>query len=155
MFIYSFGWAIEGMAIRFLRDIFYLLRGSSKNSAFDRQPALSVEWFLRNPQIHANTRIANDSAESNNPSLRDLQSKSWQSKNSITTKILTLRNLFIVAFLSGVWHGAGWGFVIWGVLHGIAMVVHRIYSWFIDSLNANISSLRPMKSAWQSIKIKL
>ena len=42
-------------------------------------------------------------------------------------KILTLRNLFIVAFLSGVWHGAGWGFVIWGCLHGMAMVVHRIY----------------------------
>ena len=54
----------------------------------------------------------------------------------------TLRNLFIVAFLSGIWHGAGWGFVIWGILHGVAMVVHRIYSWFIDSLNANISSLR-------------
>ncbi|WP_305367093.1 MBOAT family protein [Helicobacter sp. CLO-3] len=42
-------------------------------------------------------------------------------------KILTLRNLFIVAFLSGVWHGAGWGFVVWGCLHGVAMVVHRIY----------------------------
>ncbi|WP_276567394.1 MBOAT family O-acyltransferase [Helicobacter sp. 10-6591] len=42
-------------------------------------------------------------------------------------KILTLRNLFIVALLSGIWHGAGWGFVIWGILHGGAMVVHRIY----------------------------
>ncbi len=29
-------------------------------------------------------------------------------------KILTLRNLFIVAFISGVWHGAGFGFIIWG-----------------------------------------
>ena len=46
-------------------------------------------------------------------------------------KILTLRNLFIVAFLSGIWHGAGWGFVIWGILHGVAMVVHRIYSWWL------------------------
>ena len=53
----------------------------------------------------------------------------------------TLRNLFIVAFLSGIWHGAGWGFVIWGVLHGVAMVIHRIYAWWIDSLNVNISSL--------------
>ncbi|MDA3968580.1 MBOAT family protein [Helicobacter sp. A82] len=40
----------------------------------------------------------------------------------------TLINLFIVAFLSGIWHGAGYGFVIWGALHGIAMVSHRIYS---------------------------
>ncbi|MGX3044167.1 MBOAT family O-acyltransferase [Helicobacter sp. T3_23-1056] len=61
---------------------------------------------------------------------------------SRVSKILNLRNLFIVAFLSGIWHGAGWGFVIWGVLHGVAMVIHRVYSWFIDSLNANISSLR-------------
>ena len=49
-------------------------------------------------------------------------------------KILTLRNLFFVAFLSGIWHGAGWGFVIWGVLHGVAMCIHRIYSWVIDNV---------------------
>ena len=49
-------------------------------------------------------------------------------------KILTLRNLFIVAFLSGIWHGAGWGFVIWGALHGVAMVIHRIYLYFDISL---------------------
>lgn len=47
----------------------------------------------------------------------------------------TLRNLFIVAFLSGIWHGAGFGFIIWGILHGIAMCVHRIYSAFIESNN--------------------
>ena len=50
------------------------------------------------------------------------------------SKILNLRNLFIVAFLSGIWHGAGWGFVIWGVLHGIAMVIHRIYAWILERL---------------------
>ena len=44
-------------------------------------------------------------------------------------KLLNLRNLFIVAFLSGIWHGAGWGFVIWGVLHGSAMCIHRIYTY--------------------------
>lgn len=49
-------------------------------------------------------------------------------------KILTLRNLFFVAFLSGIWHGAGWGFVIWGVLHAVAMCIHRIYSWVIDNV---------------------
>jgi len=46
---------------------------------------------------------------------------------------VTLRNVFIVAFISGLWHGAGWTFVIWGAAHGLALVVHRIYSrgnWF-------------------------
>ncbi|TLE00660.1 MBOAT family protein [Helicobacter muridarum] len=52
----------------------------------------------------------------------------------IHNKIFTLRNLFIVACISGVWHGAGIGFIIWGILHGIAMVIHRIYSWWIDSI---------------------
>ena len=34
-----------------------------------------------------------------------------------------LLNLFIVFLVSGLWHGAGWTFVIWGVLHGIAIVL--------------------------------
>lgn len=51
---------------------------------------------------------------------------------SLLNPLLTLRNLFIVAFLSGVWHGAGWGFVIWGVLHGLALVTHRIYTLILE-----------------------
>lgn len=50
-------------------------------------------------------------------------------------KILNLRNIFIVFFLSGIWHGAGWGFIIWGVLHALAMMIHRIYSWFYKKLD--------------------
>lgn len=54
-------------------------------------------------------------------------------------KILTLRNLFIVAFISGIWHGAGYGFIIWGSLHGIAMVIHRFYRFILESKNINKS----------------
>ena len=42
----------------------------------------------------------------------------------------TLRNLFIVFFTSGIWHGAGWNFVIWGMLHGICILIHRIWKNF-------------------------
>ncbi|MBQ7271501.1 MAG: MBOAT family protein, partial [Campylobacter sp.] len=28
----------------------------------------------------------------------------------------------------GIWHGAGWTFVFWGFLHGIALVIHRLWS---------------------------
>ena len=149
---------------RFLKECLYIPLGGNRgngNSSLAQPTNLTQD-----------TRIANDSRESNNPSLRDLQSKSWQfagfvseakqpSKNSpslaegargwvnITTKILTLRNLFIVAFLSGIWHGAGWGFVIWGVLHGIAMVVHRIYSWFVESRFTNLTQSKIYKIlAW-------
>ncbi len=30
-----------------------------------------------------------------------------------------IRNILIVFFLSGLWHGAGWNFVVWGMLHGL------------------------------------
>lgn len=39
----------------------------------------------------------------------------------------TLRNLFIVFLVSGIWHGAGWNFIIWGILHGICILIHRIW----------------------------
>jgi len=33
----------------------------------------------------------------------------------------------IVFLLSGFWHGAGWTFIFWGFLHGLAIVIHRIW----------------------------
>jgi D-alanyl-lipoteichoic acid acyltransferase DltB (MBOAT superfamily) len=44
-------------------------------------------------------------------------------------------NLLIVFFLAGVWHGAGWTFVIWGILHGLALVIHRFWSKFNISMS--------------------
>ena len=35
------------------------------------------------------------------------------------------RNVFITMTLGGLWHGAAWGFVLWGALHGVALVVER------------------------------
>ena len=39
----------------------------------------------------------------------------------------TFRNLMITMLLGGLWHGASWNFVLWGSLHGLALVVHRLY----------------------------
>jgi len=36
-------------------------------------------------------------------------------------------NLMITMVLGGLWHGAGWNFVFWGFLHGIALAVHRVW----------------------------
>jgi len=38
----------------------------------------------------------------------------------------TCRNLFVMFVLVGLWHGAAWNFVIWGVWQGISMVLHRL-----------------------------
>lgn len=39
----------------------------------------------------------------------------------------TYINIFIIFLISGFWHGAGWTFVIWGILHGLASVMARIW----------------------------
>jgi len=46
----------------------------------------------------------------------------------------TYNNLLATFIIGGIWHGAGWTFVFWGFLHGMALVIHR---------------------AWQSIGFKL
>ena len=35
-------------------------------------------------------------------------------------------NVLIVMFLGGLWHGAAWNFVIWGMLHGTYLAIHKI-----------------------------
>jgi alginate O-acetyltransferase complex protein AlgI len=42
-------------------------------------------------------------------------------------KLLSYRNLMITMVLGGLWHGASWNFVIWGTLHGGALVLHKEY----------------------------
>lgn len=42
------------------------------------------------------------------------------------SKLRTSFNIIAVMALSGLWHGAGWHFITWGILHGILQVVDRI-----------------------------
>lgn len=52
---------------------------------------------------------------------------------------IQLRNICIVWLLTGLWHGASWNFVLWGVYYGILLVIEKLYllkelekspSWF-------------------------
>lgn len=36
------------------------------------------------------------------------------------------RNLFIVMILGGLWHGASWGFALWGLWHGLLLSLHKL-----------------------------
>ena len=40
-------------------------------------------------------------------------------------KIRTLVNLFIVFLVTGIWHGAGWNYILWGAINGVCMVTER------------------------------
>ncbi len=62
----------------------------------------------------------------------------------------TYTNLIATFLIGGIWHGAGWTFVFWGLLHGIAIVIHRAWdqmglrmnrllAWFITFNFLNIT----------------
>jgi alginate O-acetyltransferase complex protein AlgI len=38
---------------------------------------------------------------------------------------MTVRNLLIVFFLTGLWHGAAWRFIVWGLYHGAFLMLER------------------------------
>src|SRR3984893_9724232 len=42
------------------------------------------------------------------------------------------RNLVLVMFLGGLWHGAAWTFVVWGLLHGSYLVIERVFRIFFE-----------------------
>lgn len=44
----------------------------------------------------------------------------------------TCRNLLLVMAIAGLWHGAGWTFVLWGIYHGALLVTYQLnhrYQW--------------------------
>ena len=41
------------------------------------------------------------------------------------SKLFHYRNLLLTMLLGGLWHGAAWRFVVWGALHGVALIAHR------------------------------
>lgn len=40
-------------------------------------------------------------------------------------KIRQYMNLIVTMFLGGLWHGASWNFVLWGMMHGVALALHK------------------------------
>jgi len=42
-------------------------------------------------------------------------------------KFKTYINLFLTMLLGGLWHGASWKFVLWGILHGLALAFERFF----------------------------
>lgn len=65
-------------------------------------------------------------------------------------KFRTYINLFVTFVLGGFWHGATWMFVVWGALHGGALVIHRFWAnfrrpmppmlgWFLTFMFVNVT----------------
>ncbi|HIO97116.1 MAG TPA: MBOAT family protein [Leucothrix sp.] len=62
----------------------------------------------------------------------------------------TTINIMLVFLIGGMWHGAGWTFIFWGFLHGLALIIHRTWvglsitmpkwiAWFITFNFVNVA----------------
>lgn len=51
-------------------------------------------------------------------------------------------NLMATMLLGGLWHGASWNFVVWGLLHGIYLVINHIWQSLLTRMNLRISEAR-------------
>lgn len=47
--------------------------------------------------------------------------------NRVNSKLRLYFNLWLVFLASGLWHGAAWGFIIWGAYHGVFLVLERAF----------------------------
>ena len=54
-------------------------------------------------------------------------------------------NLLITMVLGGLWHGAGWTFVLWGALHGAYLIVNHAWHAAIKALGRDPSRRTPME----------
>lgn len=62
------------------------------------------------------------------------------------SRLRTFRNLMITMFLGGLWHGAAWTFVVWGMLHGSYLVIWR----FGENLSERLQWLNSAAAKWAS-----
>lgn len=58
-------------------------------------------------------------------------------------------NILLVFAISGLWHGASWVFVIWGLLHGLGYLTERLIN---KALNINTESKNPVFNLFRIIK---
>ncbi len=61
------------------------------------------------------------------------------------TAAMTVFTLMTTMALCGLWHGANWTFVAWGVLQGVMMLIHRVFRFFCKTRPAWQAAL---ETAW-------
>lgn len=75
--------------------------------------------------------------------LRDYLYKALGGNRRSTAR--TGANLFLVMLIGGLWHGAAWTFVIWGAIHGLALLIER----FVLHWTGGVSLPRGVDLLWR------
>ena len=52
--------------------------------------------------------------------------------------------LMLTMLIGGLWHGADWKFVFWGGMHGLGLIVHKIFSQTVKEMEWNQEILKPL-----------
>lgn len=60
-------------------------------------------------------------------------------------KIKQYRNLLVTFLISGVWHGANWTFIIWGIIHGVVQIIEDIFRFNFKKYKLNIKGIDILK----------
>ena len=79
-------------------------------------------------------------------------------------KTRTMINVLMVFLVSGIWHGAAWTFILWGILHGVANVLNRLFNeqwekiprlirWFGTFVFVNLTWILFRAESMQDVKI--
>lgn len=56
-------------------------------------------------------------------------------------EVRTYWNLFFIFLVTGVWHGAAWNYILWGVWNGIFIVFERFIGWSKDKADTKLVSV--------------
>ncbi len=64
--------------------------------------------------------------------------------------LLTYRNLMLTMVLGGLWHGAAWTYVFWGVYQGLVLVLHRLASPWLNRIEPSDPVDR---ACWKGLRI--
>lgn len=62
-------------------------------------------------------------------------------------------SLLGVMALVGLWHGAGWGFMLWGMMHGTYLVVYRLWELLKTTRFASLAEARPAAWIWRFLTL--
>lgn len=62
-------------------------------------------------------------------------------------------SLLVIMALVGLWHGAGWGFVIWGVFHGAYLVLYRIWEGLVETRLRGAAQTAWARWSWRAFTV--
>jgi len=58
------------------------------------------------------------------------------------SKIRNYWNILVTFLVSGIWHGANWTFIVWGIIHGVFQIIEKALGWNKKESKGIVKALR-------------